>query len=99
MIENYWHINFPILKEDIMIDYIGISIIIITITGCVSFVSHKAYQRGLDAGKEIGIGEGRLQVLEEDLIREQYKKVDDDHTVVELKKYLEKVKKEAQNAK
>ena len=73
-----------------MIDYMGIAVIIVTVTGCIAFVSNRAYKRGIEAGKEIGIGEGRLQVLKEDLIREQYKKVDDDHTVVELRKYLEK---------
>lgn len=71
-------------------DYIGIAMIIITVTGCIAFVSHKAYQRGLDAGKDIGIGEGRLQVLNEDLIREKYKNVKDDASIIELERYLDK---------
>ena len=68
-----------------MIDYIGISIIIITVVVCVSVVSAKAYDRG----KEAGIDAGRLQVLNEDLIRNDYKTSEDDATVIQLRKYLE----------
>ena len=71
-------------------DYIGIAIIIITVTGCIAFVSNRAYKRGIEAGKEIGIGEGRLQVLNEELIRNEYKSIEEDATVVELRNYLQK---------
>ena len=68
-----------------MIDYIGIAIIIITVVVCISVVSAKAYARG----KEDGLAVGRLQVLNENLIRQQYKTTEEDSTVIQLRRYLE----------
>jgi len=68
-----------------MIDYIGITIIILAVVGSVHFVSEKAYKRG----KEAGMSEGRLQVLQEDLIREE-RKSKEDSTIIELEKFLTK---------
>ena len=68
-----------------MIDYIGIAIIIITVVVCISVVSAKAYVRG----KEDGLAVGRLQVLNENLIRQQYKTTEEDSTVIQLRRYLE----------
>lgn len=52
-----------------MLDYIGISLVIITIVGCVHFVYKKAFLLGKDVGYEIGVAEGRKQVLEESIFR------------------------------
>lgn len=49
---------------------IEISILIITVIGCVHFVHRKAYKAGIAAGIE----KGRIQVLEENLIRESVHK-------------------------
>ena len=64
-----------------MIDFnnvlIGLSIIIVTIVGCVLLVSHFAYKRGKLSGVELGIEKGKVegiaigreQILNENLIR------------------------------
>ena len=46
-------------------DYIGIALIILTTVGSVHFV----YTRAFKLGKEAGINEGRIQVLQENLNR------------------------------
>jgi len=48
-----------------MLDYIGISLIILTTVGAVHYVFTKAFKLGKDAG----INEGRMQVLQENLNR------------------------------
>ncbi len=49
---------------------IELSIVIIVVVGCVRFVHIFAYKAGIKSG----IDKGRFEILEENLIREQYKK-------------------------
>jgi len=69
-----------------MLEYLGISIIILTVVGSVHFVHRYAYNEGIKTGLE----KGRLQILNENLIREKYKSSSNDSTLIELQAYLEK---------
>lgn len=50
-------------------DYIGIALIIVTVVGCTHFVYKKAFRLGKEVGYELGIYEGRKQILEENIYR------------------------------
>jgi len=50
-----------------MLCYIALAIIIIVAVACVYFISSRAYKRG--------VNEGRMQVLNEELIRLSHKKL------------------------
>ncbi len=64
-------------------DYIGIALIIAVVVGAVHFVHRYAYKVGMEAG----IGKGRLQILQENLVREECK--ENDGVMIEMEKYLE----------
>lgn len=49
-----------------LVNCLAISLIIVTVTASVHFVHRYAYKQG----KEAGINEGRMQILQENLIRE-----------------------------
>lgn len=65
-------------------DYLGIAAIIIAVVGSVHFVHSRAYKSGLEAG----VDKGRMQILQENLIREERKCSGEDAMIIEIEKYL-----------